>query len=143
MKAREKQREFNVKLMQSLERIENKLDKESGLNKSGSPRRIISINQHHQHSPRNSNKRGHNNSSPSPVMKNKRSREDELGGEMNKIKPPMFDGDHKKDEDVETPLLGMRNYFQLHNYYSPTEGIIAIYQLKGNASVWWDQLLQV
>jgi hypothetical protein len=36
MKAREQQGEFNIKLMQSLERIENKLDKESGSSKSGS-----------------------------------------------------------------------------------------------------------
>jgi hypothetical protein len=68
---------------------------------------------------------------------------DELRGEMNKIKPPTFDGEHKKDEDAEIWLLGMRNYFQLHNYSSHAEGRIAIYQLKGKASMWWDQLVQV
>jgi hypothetical protein len=62
---------------------------------------------------------------------------------MNKIKPPKFDGEHKKDEDVETWLLGMRKYFQLHNYSSHVEGRISIYQLKGKASMWWDQLVQV
>jgi hypothetical protein len=30
---------------------------------------------------------------------------DELQGEMNKIKPPAFDGEHKKDEDADTWLL--------------------------------------
>jgi len=30
---------------------------------------------------------------------------------MNKIKPPTFDGEHKKEKDVETWLLGMRKYF--------------------------------
>jgi hypothetical protein len=41
--------------------------------------------------------------SPSPVRKHKkRSGVDELQGEMNKIKPPTFDGEHKKDEDAET-----------------------------------------
>jgi hypothetical protein len=35
---------------------------------------------------------------------------------MNQINPPTFDGEHKKDEDAKTCLLGMRNYFQLHNY---------------------------
>jgi hypothetical protein len=54
---------------------------------------------------------------------------------MNKIKPPTFDGEHKKDEDVETWLLGKRKYFQLHNYSSHAYGIISIYQLKGNASM--------
>jgi hypothetical protein len=43
---------------------------------------------------------------------------------MDKIKPPTFDGEHKKDEDVETWLLSMRKYFQLHNYSSHVEGRI-------------------
>jgi hypothetical protein len=62
---------------------------------------------------------------------------------MNKIKPPTFDGEHKKDEYAETWLLGMRKYFQLHNYSTREEGRISIYQLKGKASMWWDQFMQV
>jgi hypothetical protein len=60
---------------------------------------------------------------------------------MNKIKPPTFDGENKKDEDAKTWLLGMRKYFQLHNYSFHTEGRISIYQLKGKASMWWDHLV--
>jgi hypothetical protein len=30
---------------------------------------------------------------------------------MNKTKPPTFYGEHKRDEDVETWLLGMIKYF--------------------------------
>jgi hypothetical protein len=92
---------------------------------------------------RKKTKRIGNNSSPSPVRRYKSSGVDELRGEMNKIKPPTFDGEHKNDEDVETWLLGMRKYFQLHNYSSHAEGRIAIYQLKGKASMWWDKLVQV
>ena len=62
---------------------------------------------------------------------------------MNKIKHPTFDGEHKKDEDVETWLLGMRKYFQLHNYYSHAERRIDIYQFKGKTSMWRDHPLQV
>jgi N-glycosylase/DNA lyase len=62
---------------------------------------------------------------------------------MKKIKPPTFDGEHKKDEDAKTRLLGMRKYFQLHNYSSHVEGRISIYQLKGKTSMWWDQLVHV
>jgi hypothetical protein len=54
---------------------------------------------------------------------------DELKGEMNKIKPPTFDGRHQKDEDAETWLLVMRKYFQFHNYSSHEKGRIAIYQM--------------
>ena len=62
---------------------------------------------------------------------------------MNKIKPPTFDSEHKKDEDVETWLLGMRKYFQLHNYSAQVEGRIATYQVKGKTSIQWDQFVQV
>jgi hypothetical protein len=125
------------------------LDKESGSRKSGShrspdeKRRTRSVSRHHLRSQRHSNKRSHNNSSPSFVRNHKRYWVDELRGEMNKTKPPTFNGEHKKDEYVETWLLSTRKYFQLHNYSSHVEGIIVIYQLKGKESMWWDQLVQV
>jgi len=62
---------------------------------------------------------------------------------MNEIKHPTFDGDHRKDEDMETWLLSMRKYFQLHNYSMQEEGTIVIYQLKGKALMGWDQYVQV
>jgi hypothetical protein len=126
MKAKKQQGEFNLKLMKSLERIEKKLDKERDSSKTGSHqtsegRRSRSVGRHHHHSQGVSKRRAHCSSSPSPTRKHRRSRVDELKGEMNKIKPPMFDGEHK-EEDVETCLLGMRKYFQLLNYSSRAEG---------------------
>jgi hypothetical protein len=149
MRSKEKQYDFSMKLLEGLNRIEKKLVKESGSRKYGShktsneKRKERSVSRHHHHSPSHSNKRVGNNSSISLVRRYKRSGVDELGGEMNKIKPPTFDGEHKKDEDVETWLLDMRKYFQLHNYSSHAEGRIAIYQHKGKASMWWDQLVKV
>jgi hypothetical protein len=34
---------------------------------------------------------------------------------MNKIKPPTFDGEHKKDEDAETWLLGSHSDIYISN----------------------------
>jgi hypothetical protein len=62
-----------------------------------------------------------------------------LQGGLGKIKRPTFDVDRKKDEDVETWLLGMKKYFQFHNYSSNVEAKIATYHLQGKASMWWDQ----
>jgi hypothetical protein len=114
------------------------MDKENDSRKSGShrspdERRITrSVGRHHHHFPRHSSRREHSMSSLSPIMKHKRrSRVDGLQGEMNKIKSPTFDDEHKKDEDVETWMLGMRKCFQLHNYSSHVEGMISIYRLKG------------
>jgi hypothetical protein len=48
-----------------------------------------------------------------------------LQGALRNIKPPIFDGENKMGEDVEAWLLGIRKYFQLHNYSSNLEAIIA------------------
>jgi hypothetical protein len=149
MRVKDQQGEFNLKMLKSLERIEKKLEKESDTRKSRSVRtperriRSRSGSRHYRLSPKHSGKETHSSSSPSPTTKHRKSGKDELKGEMNKIKPPTFDGEHKKEEDVETWLLGMRKYFQLHNYSTHEEERIAMYQLKGKASMWWDQFVQV
>jgi hypothetical protein len=94
------------------------MDKETKSSKLGSERshderkRTKSVRRNHHYSPRHSTRRAHSISIPYPVRKHKRrSGVDELQGEMNKMKPPTFDGEHKKDKDAETWLLGMRKYF--------------------------------
>jgi hypothetical protein len=145
-KAQEKQGEFNINLLKSLERIEKNMDKESDSSRTRSHhtsegRRSRSVGRNHHHSQGRSKRKTHSSSSPSPTRKNRRSRVDELKGEMNKIKPPTFDGEHQKEEYAETWFLSMRKYFQLHNYSSHAEERIVLYQLKGKASMWWDQLV--
>jgi hypothetical protein len=105
--------------MKSLEIIEKMLDKESDSSKTGShgpPKRkwrSRSINKHRRHSPKYSNKKANSSSSPYPTRNHRRFGVDELKGELNNTKPPTFDGEHKKEEDVETWLLGMQKHFQL------------------------------
>jgi hypothetical protein len=119
--------------MRSLDRIENKLEKEGDTRKIGSrrtperKRRSRSISRHRCHSPKHSNKEAHSSSSPYPTRKHMKYRVDELKGEMKNIKPPAFNGEHRKEEDIETWLLDMRKYFQLQNYSSHAEGRIEMY----------------
>jgi hypothetical protein len=149
MKGKEQHEDSNMKLMKILDKIENNLDKDSVSSKLGShdiceEKEISgSVRRHHLHYQKHSHRREHNISSPSPIRNHRRFGVDDLKGEMNNIKTPTFYGEHKKDEYVETWLLGMRKYFQLHNYSSHAEGRIVIYQLKGKASIWWDYLMQV
>jgi hypothetical protein len=111
MRVRDQQGEFNLKMLKSLERIERKLEKESDTSRSRSVRtserrrRSRSGSRHHRRSPKHSGKEAHSSSSPSPTRKHRRSGMDELKGEMNKIKPPTFDGEHKKEEDVKHGFL--------------------------------------
>jgi hypothetical protein len=123
-----------------------KLDKEGDSSRTGSHQtyegRISrSDGRHHHHSQSRSKRMKNISSSPSPTRKHRISRVHELKGEMNKIKPPTLDGEHKKEEDDKTWLLGMRKYFQMQNYSSHAEGRVAMYQLKGKTSMWWDQLV--
>ena len=46
------------------------------------------------------------------IRKQRRRHElDNLQGEMRKIRPPSFDGERKREDDVEAWLLGIQRYF--------------------------------
>jgi hypothetical protein len=80
----------------------------------------------------------------SPVRHQRRRHElDSLQGEMRKLKPPTFDGERERGNNFETWFLGLRRYFQLHNYLSNLEARIVTYHLHGKIVMWWDQLKQV
>jgi hypothetical protein len=68
---------------------------------------------------------------------------DSLQGDLRKIKTPSFDVEREREDDVEAWFLGLKRYFQFHNYSSNLEAIIPTYHLHGKATMWWDQLKQV
>ena len=56
---------------------------------------------------------------------------EEISGEFMKIKPPTFNGETEKGEEVESWLSGMRKYFQIYNYSNQLKARMAIYNLSG------------
>jgi hypothetical protein len=60
---------------------------------------------------------------------------------MEKI--PTFDGEIKKGEEAKAWLLGLRMSFPVHNYSENTKENIAIFNLNGGASIWWEYLKDV
>jgi hypothetical protein len=68
---------------------------------------------------------------------------DSLQGEVRKLKPPSFDGEREREDDVEAWFLGIMRYFQLHNYSSHLEAKISTYHLHGKDAMWWDPLKQL
>jgi hypothetical protein len=79
MRTKEKQYDFNVKLMQILDIIENKMDKEIESSRSRSHRfhdekrrEAKSVGRHRPHSPKHSCRKVHSSSSPYPDIKHKR-----------------------------------------------------------------------
>ena len=63
--------------------------------------------------------------------------------DFKKEKPPTFDGEMKKSEDAEAWLLGMRNFFKLHDYSENMKAMIATFNLKGKADIWWEDVKNV
>jgi hypothetical protein len=68
---------------------------------------------------------------------------DSLQGDLRKLRPPSFDDEREREDDVEEWFLGVMRYFQSHNYSSNLEAIIATYHLHGKDAMWWDYLKQV
>ena len=98
MRDKEKEDDFNVKLMKSLDIIEYKMCKETKSIRSRSPRshnekirEARNKYRHHHHSPKHLFSKVCNSSSPYPIKKHKkRTRVDDQYGELNKIKPRTF-----------------------------------------------------
>ena len=82
-------------------------------------------NRHHDH---------HDHHHYHPYRRNDRGY---LPNEFKKEKPPTFDGDVKKSEDVEAWILGMNKLFELHKYTNNMKAIIVIFSLKGKENIWW------
>jgi hypothetical protein len=70
----------------------------------------------------------------------KRKQVDHLDGEFKKIKPSTFDGESRIGEEAEAWLLDIKKYFQIYNYSSNMKVRMAIYNLKGKANIWWQDL---
>ena len=91
-------------------------------------------------------KKGDSSSKGTPLAEDKtipdkkRKQTDHLEGEFKKIKPTTFDGESRTGEEVEAWLLDIKKYFQIYNYSSNMKVRMAIYNLKGKASIWWQNL---
>jgi hypothetical protein len=63
--------------------------------------------------------------------------------EFKKSKPPTFDGEIKKGEEAEVWMLFLKKYFRVHDYSENVKAQIAIFNLNGKASIWWEDLRNV
>jgi hypothetical protein len=70
----------------------------------------------------------------------KRKRIDHLKGEFKNIKLATFDGESRTGEEAKAWLLDIKKYFQIYNYSSNMKVRMAIYNLKGKAIIWWQDL---
>ena len=60
-----------------------------------------------------------------------------------KAKPPTFDGEVNIGQEDEAWLLGINKYFQMRDYFGNIKARVAIFNLKGRASICWEHFKQV
>ena len=63
--------------------------------------------------------------------------------EFNKARPATFNGEIKNGQEYEAWLLRMRKYFQCQDYSGNMKARLAIFNLTGRASIWWEHFRQV
>ena len=57
--------------------------------------------------------------------------------------PPTFNGEVKSGQEFEAWLLGMKTYFEVQDYSGNMKARVAIFDMNGRASIWWENLKQV
>ena len=55
----------------------------------------------------------------------------------------MFNGEIEKGEEVKSQRLGMKKYFQIHNYFDELKAKMAIYNMTGKEDIWWKDIKKV
>ena len=74
-------------------------------------------------------------SSPSCKGKIRRHHRDRSRDEFKKDKPPTFDGEVKIGQEAESWILGIKKYFQVHDYLGNMKARVSIFNLNGRASI--------
>ena len=91
----------------------------------------------------NSEEASGDSSSSSRKGKRKRHHRDRSQDEFKKAKPPTFDGEVKIGQEAKAWLLGIKKYFQVQDYLGNMKARVAIFNLNGRESIWWEHFKQV
>lgn len=132
-------REDNARLTMEQERILKSLSEKQNpplVNPSAEQQRMTE-EQHYRVEPEKSEEREDQSDNASEQQTSKRQRV-ELQGEFRKIKPPHYDGE--QEEAAEAWLINMKKYFQLYEYDHNLRARLAIFQLQGKATLWWEEV---
>jgi hypothetical protein len=135
-KAQQEQQEINEVLLRSI--VTKKIPKDDNHDEEVSKR--ASKNSGPETEKGDSSSEGTPSAEDKTKTDRKRKQVDHLEGEFKKIKPATFDGESRTGEEVEAWLLDIKKYFQIYNYSSNMKVRMAIYNLKGKASIWWQDL---
>jgi hypothetical protein len=135
-KAQQEQQEINEVLLCSI--VTKKSPKDDNLEEE--VRKRASMNSGVKTKKGDSSFEGTPSAQDKTILDRKRKQIDHLEGEFKKIKPTTFDGESRTGEEAEAWLLDIKKYLQIYNYSSNMKVRMAIYNLKGKAIIWWQDL---
>ena len=143
IKAQEEQHQLNAAILESLKDLQKKIDfgrstsRPEGSKSSTRRRRRTSSGSF------DSEESSGDSSSSSHKRKRKRHHRYRSQDEFKKDKPPTFDGEVKIGQEAESWLLGIKKYFQVHDYSGNMKARVTIFNLNGRASILWEQFKKV
>ena len=77
-------------------------------------------------------------SSSSHKSKKKRHYQNRSCDEFKKARPPTLNGEINNGQEAKAWLLGIRKYFQVQDYSRNMKARVAIFNLNGRESIWWE-----
>ena len=77
------------------------------------------------------------------MNKKKRSYQNSSHDEFKKSRPPTFNCEVNTGQEDEAWHLGMKKYFQVQDYSGNMKARVAILNLTGRASIWWEHFRKV
>ena len=129
-------------MLQSLTDLQRKIDSGQGIARPEGSKSSTRRRRRTSSGSSDSKESSRDSSSSSHKIKIKRHHRDHSKDEFKKAKPPMFNGEVKTRQEAEAWFLGIKKYFQVHDYSGNMKERVAIFNLNGRASIWWEHFKQ-
>ena len=135
IKAQEEQHQLNTAMLQGLIDLQRKIDSGRGIARPKGSKSSTRRRRRTSSGSSDSEESSGDSSSSSHKIKRKRHHRDRSRDEFKKAKPPTFDGEVKTGQEAEAWLLGIKKYFQVHDYSGNMKERVALFNLNGRASI--------
>eukprot|EP00253_Pinus_taeda_P013421 PITA_13421 len=134
----EEARITNQAILETVQELKNEMARQNQLPANPSVEHPRLSEEHNHHIPPEGSEEQEERSDNAFEQQTSKRQRMELQGEFRKIKPPHFDGEH--EEAAEAWLINMNKYFQLYEYDHNLKARLAIFQLQGKATLWWEEV---
>ena len=131
IKAQEEQHQLNAAMLQSLIDLQRKIDSGRGTSRQEGSKSSTRRRRRNSSGSSDSEESSRDTSSSPHKRRRIKHHRDLSQDEFRTAKPPTFDGEVKTGQEAEAWLLGIKKYFQVHDYSGNMKARVAIFNLNG------------